>query len=534
MKTLAIIDDEIFFRKSVCTFLNKQGAYKIVGEANNGKDGISLIQETNPDIALVDISMPVMSGLEMIQSLSPKCRTKFILSTGFEDFEYAKQAISLGVKEYLLKPLDNGQLLECLEKISREIDEEKCRDSFIDDYFQTRDSYRHYVALDFFHKSIAGNCQPEEYSVLKKQIEIEKAETYLVLLLKIHDMEPSIWDMETDFSLLHSIMENICMEVFGSCYPFSLYVDYSRLHQYMILGTDSSAFDISLLRKLCMRLSKILKDTVQAYVTIFCGTPHGGDTGIRHSYEEALSALHNSMPESPETFCCFELKSTASDAVINSEFRNKIMILLRQKNIEELVDYLSDYFADIQNQNLHIRQTWIIASTLLMLLDNFITECGQRDTEFSVLQEAFDIYQNCETIEQLKSLILKTYESVLTHIQQNSVTGKSSLIKDVQDYIEKNYYQPNLRLETIASHFYVSPQYLSSLFSQESHTTLTAYINTCRMRKAKELLLQQAPSIQNTAALCGFTDSGYFSKCFRKYYGISPKNFLALTEKERN
>lgn len=79
----------------------------------------------------------------------------------------------------------------------------------------------------------------------------------------------------------------------------------------------------------------------------------------------------------------------------------------------------------------------------------------------------------------------------------------------------------------------MSPQHLSSLFSQENDTTLTAYIMDCRMKKAKELLLEQSPSIQHTASLCGFNDSGYFSKCFKKYYGISPKNFLMITEKSR-
>lgn len=135
---------------------------------------------------------------------------------------------------------------------------------------------------------------------------------------------------------------------------------------------------------------------------------------------------------------------------------------------------------------------------------------------------------NCENIEQLKKLLTDTYASVLEYLGKNTVSGKTSLIADIQLYIEQHYMDPELRLESIASYFFVSPQYLSTLFSQESHTTLSSYINTCRMHKAKEFLLQQSPSIQNTAALCGFTDAGYFSKCFKKFYGISPKNFLAL------
>ena len=118
MKTLMIIDDELFFRKSICSLIKKQENYEI----NNGASGAEMIRELKPDIALVDISMPVMDGLEMIRSLVSDCRTKFILSTGYNDFAYAKQAITLGVKEYLLKPVDNRELLDCLDKLSLEID----------------------------------------------------------------------------------------------------------------------------------------------------------------------------------------------------------------------------------------------------------------------------------------------------------------------------------------------------------------------------------------------------------------------------
>ena len=141
MKTLVIIDDEVFFRKSLINFLEKQNLYNIAGEANNGQAGIRLIENVKPDIALVDISMPVMSGLDMIAALGTDCHTRFILSTGYEDFDYAKKAISLQVRGYLLKPLDHRELMETLQKVSDEIDQENSRNSYVNNYFQFRDLY---------------------------------------------------------------------------------------------------------------------------------------------------------------------------------------------------------------------------------------------------------------------------------------------------------------------------------------------------------------------------------------------------------
>lgn len=528
MKTLMIIDDELFFRKSICSLIKKQENYEIIGEANNGASGAEMIRELKPDIALVDISMPVMDGLEMIRSLVSDCRTKFILSTGYNDFAYAKQAITLGVKEYLLKPVDNRELLDCLDKLSLEIDGERRRQGVISDYYQTRSLYQKHMALNFFGKAISGACPPEEFAVLKKQAELESTDWFMVLSLKLNNTNTAVWNWETDLSLCHSIMENICTEVLHQTYENLLYVDYSLSHQYIILGLKDSICEVSHLETLCEHLIKLLKETVHIPVSIFSGTPKHGAQGIKASYEEALSVQHTSSYKNLTVFKYYSPESLSPEIDITSDICQEILLLLRRKQEEQMVQYICATFDKMQESNCHIRKIHLTAALFITTLDDFITECGCSDLEFTGLQNALDSYRNCENIEQLKKLLTDTYASVLEYLGKNTVSGKTSLIADIQLYIEQHYMDPELRLESIASYFFVSPQYLSTLFSQESHTTLSSYINTCRMHKAKEFLLQQSPSIQNTAALCGFTDAGYFSKCFKKFYGISPKNFLAL------
>lgn len=196
MKTLVIIDDEIFFRKSLINFLEKQNIYNIAGEANNGQAGIQLIENVKPDIALVDISMPVMSGLDMIAALGTDCHTRFILSTGYEDFDYAKKAISLQVRGYLLKPLDHRELMETLQKVSDEIDQENSRNSYVNNYFQFRDLYTRQMQLNFFQKVISGTTiSPDDL----EKIPIHKTSDYLTILMEIHNANPEIWDEKGDF-----------------------------------------------------------------------------------------------------------------------------------------------------------------------------------------------------------------------------------------------------------------------------------------------------------------------------------------------
>lgn len=447
MKTLVIIDDEIFFRKSLINFLEKQNIYNIAGEANNGQAGIQLIENVKPDIALVDISMPVMSGLDMIAALGTDCHTRFILSTGYEDFDYAKKAISLQVRGYLLKPLDHRELMETLQKVSDEIDQENSRNSYVNNYFQFRDLYTRQMQLNFFQKVISGTT------------------------ISPDDLEQS-----------------------------------------------------------CLRLAGIYDNIAQISTFFCCGTPHEGVEGIRYSYEEALSVFHNRTASS-SGFLYFTPQSHSGDFTLKPLVYNDILIFLRQQNSPALCKYIDEYFNDIITKKIHIRQTWSVAAAFLTVLDGFITECSQRETLFPLLENALNTYQNCQSALQLKQLLQSTCKAVLDSLADEKNPRKSALVSQVQEYICLNFNQPDLRLETIASHFFVNPQHLSAVFSQESGVTLTSYINVCRMKKARQFLLEDSPSIQNVASLCGFSDSGYFSKCFRKYYGISPKNFVSLTEK---
>ena len=236
LKTLVIIDDEIFFRKSLINFLEKQNIYNIAGEANNGQAGIQLIENVKPDIALVDISMPVMSGLDMIAALGTDCHTRFILSTGYEDFDYAKKAISLQVRGYLLKPLDHRELMETLQKVSDEIDQENSRNSYVNNYFQFRDLYTRQMQLNFFQKVISGTTiSPDDL----EKIPIHKTSGYLTILMEIHSANPEIWDEKGDFSLLHTILENICREILQPVCKELIYIDYSQMRQYIIMEKSS-------------------------------------------------------------------------------------------------------------------------------------------------------------------------------------------------------------------------------------------------------------------------------------------------------
>ena len=531
MKTIVVIEDELFFRKSVCKILEKQKDFQIVGETNNGLSGAEMIRDLNPDIAIVDISMPLMNGLEMIRQVYSACKTKFILLTGYEEFDYAKQAVSLGCKEYLLKPLDTKQLLNSLAKIKEEIDSELSKELYAKNYFSARALYDQQKTLNAFHKIILGKNSDEEVSLMKNELRLDPGRPHAVLSFRLVQADPDVWDSETDDSLLYSITENICLEIFAAFFDAAVYIDFSRTQQYLIL--EASVPDVSVLHKTCKKFISILKDTAKLSFEAYCGNFHEGPGGIRISYEEALSLCRSGYGEEGGSVPVYDASSYNKESIITSAVHEQILFLLRQSDTKGLDTFFTSFFNRLEQNSCHIRQLMGIAFSFLSILQEFLFENSLQMNDFPNLQKAFNHYQDCRNTDQMKNFLIHIYRKAALQAATHMDNSNTPLIVNVKKYVQEHYQNPDLQLKTIAAQFYVSPQHLSSLFSQENDTTLTSYIMEYRMKKAKELLLEQSPSIQHTAYLCGFNDSGYFSKCFKKYYGISPKNFLIITEKSR-
>jgi len=173
--------------------------------------------------------------------------------------------------------------------------------------------------------------------------------------MEIHNANPEIWDEKGDFSLLHTILENICREILQPVCKELIYIDYSQMRQYIIME-KSSDFSFTDLEQSCLRLAGIYDNIAQISTFFCCGTPHEGVEGIRYSYEEALSVFHNRTASS-SGFLYFTPQSHSGDFTLKPLVYNDILIFLRQQNSPALCKYIDEYFNDIITKKIHIRQT---------------------------------------------------------------------------------------------------------------------------------------------------------------------------------
>lgn len=154
--------------------------------------------------------------------------------------------------------------------------------------------------------------------------------------------------------------------------------------------------------------------------------------GNKASYEEALSVQHNSSYKNLTVFKYYSREVLSQNMDITSDICRELLLLLRRKQGEQVIQYICSTFDRMQETNCHIRKTRLTAALFITVLDDFITECGCSDMEFTELQNALDSYRNCENIDQLKKLITDTYISALERFGKNTESGKTHLISDTR------------------------------------------------------------------------------------------------------
>lgn len=160
MKKIVIIDDEYFFRQALIKYVRSfKDEFTVVGDAGNGKLGIELIEQYHPEIILIDISMPQMTGFDVISYIQKQAlQTRFIIISGYDKFEYAQKAIQMGVQDFLLKPVTVESLHKSLRQTSERIDQEVKKDQNLEVLDKKKRNYqnymRHFAASQFVRKMV--------------------------------------------------------------------------------------------------------------------------------------------------------------------------------------------------------------------------------------------------------------------------------------------------------------------------------------------------------------------------------------------
>ena len=532
-----LVEDEMVIRRGIKNSIDweKEG-YIFCGEASDGELAYPMIIKEKPDILITDIRMPFMDGLELCKLVKKELpNIKILILSGYDEFDYAKEAIRLGVTEYLLKPISSGKLLEALNGVSESIRREKEDKDLVRKYMEEMRENTEHEKQKFFEQMIAGNLSMADALETGKKYEMNlSAGMYNLLLFRFtlgkenRKSGELLGEAEYAIEKLTERLE----------YVF----EFQR-------GVEGWAFLLMAdneeqMSERVKELSKDLEEIMKNYSTIAyfggIGQPVARLRELEESFREAERALAARFTMelnriiSVEDIRMAQNVDTLDDIEITSfgeieKTRTMLEKFLNNGAEDEIDEFVDVYINELPEENLKsvLMRQYIIMDAYIVMM-SFCEKIegieGEMQAQSEELKNSMKTIQTLEEIENYIRMLLKKIIGV-----RDTISGRrySDIIEIAKDQIRKTYMSDEISLNTIAAEVGMSPSYFSSIFSKEMGKTFVEYLTEIRMDRAKELLMCSSMKTSEIGYEVGYKDPHYFSYIFKKTQNCTPKEFRA-------
>ena len=528
MYKVIIADDESRVRSAV----NKLGDWKAIGldiaaEAQDGDELCELVDSHRPDIIITDLKMPGLSGAELIKKLGDEYREmKIIIISGFDDFEYAKQAISSKVVDYILKPIDEDSLNNALRKAVWDIEAEKQKAMENTSLKSRLDEALPYLKEKLFNKFVHGqDISEEEFFNLADIPDVKKeAGTYTVAVVVIENYLQLCAEVyKGNAQAFLFAVTNAINELLAGRNTVSFRNDRNENEIIIIFCGDENKESLFLvLEEIIDKLNELLKVRIFAGI----GLKYSSFRDVKHSLDEArtvlmqINIIEYGRVVFYEDIADYTIKGVKNLAKNESSF----LVAIENGNIALLRCAIEELYSDVAKAKyICIADIKKLNYDIVSLLEGLIENA---DAKSKFLEEIFRLRQKVELeldIDMIKRTMLAFIESVTTFISIKKRKNENGTIYKIHKHIEENF-TTKLTLSDLAHKFYWSEEYISKMFKEEFGMNLFEFIASLKIERAKELLVKGL-KIHEICDLLGFTDESHFSRAFKKNTGMSPKSF---------
>lgn len=531
-----LVEDEAIIRRGIKNKIPwETEGFEFVGEASDGELAYPMIKKTKPDIVITDIKMPFMDGLELAAIIKKEMPdTKIIILSGYNEFEYAKTAISIGVTDYELKPISSERLLETIKRVADIIREERAQKALLEEYERDNKESLELDKAKLFYALADNAMSPAEILEWGRQLGLDlTASYYTVILLKIIS---SVEENSYHEQLVEA--ERKMEEFLGTQECIYYFKRWGEGWFLLVRSEDEEVFG-DLLHGLKNYLSQLIPDGKSGSLHYFGGigstVQRLGD--VRQSFLSANRAfaarffanLNQVLTEDELKHSESEQRETddLKDINISNIDRRMLEDFLKVGNIEEAPIFLDAYFDKIgvgSYTSLMFRQYLMV--DMYISVSKFLEDLGGSS---QALMDKFgdveEIKMRIHSTDRVREYMKEVFTEALKMRDNLSRDKYSRLLKEAQHYVEKHYSDNEISLNMVASHVGISPSYFSTIFRQETGSTFVEYLTGLRMEKAKELLRCTNKKTAEIAYEVGYKDSHYFSYIFKKTQGLTPKDY---------
>ncbi len=533
-RSILIADDEELIRQGIkarLEYLDLMPA--ALYEAESGEQAIEILEQHKVDIIITDIRMAGMDGLMFIRNAKTMLpKLQFIILSGYAEFEYAEQAIHLGVNAYLLKPVSNENLKKAIEDSLQKIEEEEALRLSIREGTRSLAEKKDYMLDKAVNELLRNQLEVDNLRKIGKLAGIEfPLENQWSIVSVIHinseSYEQKCFDYK-DIDLIKFSIKNVFYEIEGEGRRL-IVNNLSNMNQLYVIFTNTNPARLRIeAEKVFTKLQNLLWKKMRVSLT-FGSSSITAQITAESSKEAQEAFLQRMIHGKLNLYFYDDIKILSAEQFPVSELHMLHQYIERHDagNIEFL---LNDIFSEdkIKRYNVaYIRIVWARIIQILITVSNPLFTNDPKNMEKLVLN--FEIF---ETFQSVKELINYLYLLILDSI---SVKGDIDInarnkIKLGIKYIQDNYNR-DISITELAEKFAISPNYFSTIFKKETGQTTVNYIKNLRLEKACEYLVRSDKSIAEISKEVGYEDSQYFFRVFKKSTSLTPLEYRRLHRK---
>ena len=522
---ILIVDDEKLERVLIHKgFAWKKHGFEVIGEAQSGAEALDFMSIHRPDIVLTDINMPDIDGLEFIEKAKEEFnhyRTKYVIITGYRDFEYAQRAVRLGVEDFLLKPINIQNVNEVMLKLKEKMESDALEIQKIHRLKESINKNKKILWESFLQRLVENHISKQEAQ--------NKLESYgYVHLLKQCvccniQMEQSMDDgtrQEYNQKIL-DILDAMHIE------PEIAFVHY--LGNTIVYFTKAKYEEIiQLMNMVKHKVGHLLSVHVNIGISQMCS----GYEGIHQAFRESEKALNARMMLAEDRSILYkdyvECKQTVNLADMNWED----FLFSVENGLEQQVDtFVDTYILQIKKTgNVDLQWLKFMTINILTKAEPILHKQGKSMSSLKELKNFDQDVERIYSIQDMENIIRKTLWIMIEANKNLKPKKGKQVIEEALNVIDKYIFNPEMGLSFVASKIFVNDSYLSRVFKQETGQALTSYVMKKRIDESIRLLNTSDLKVYEIAERIGITNAHYFSISFKKQMGMTVKQYKESRE----
>ena len=520
MIKVMVVDDEAIEREALTKIIERGiEDVQVVGQADNGIHAIQLARELEPDLILMDIQMPGLNGLEAIQQIqAQQPQIKYVIVTAYDTFDYARQALQLSVKDYLLKPSKTQEIVDMLQKVVHKIEQEKHVLRRHADEQRKLQHLQPVVEADLVTQLLFDHIHDIHVSEMLKMMSGDTAGSLFVIVVNVAPvLKPS--DGEATVSrdtvipsgeVYRAMKEQIRASASAWIGPMSAWQIPVIVFGDALQTYRSQAATI--VRRL-IQLSHTLRD-YRLFIGI--GGQYPTLEEVRSSYHEAL--LASASLDLPAKHSFYEAsKEHVNEPIVVALVEKQMIEEARRGNWLNVDHELLQVIHHYETAGAAVLATQQKVYELLFVLSRFMLEMGVRVAPL-------DVFAQASSYQQLKTKAIDCVQAMAKAFSDVKNQLAPDTMQIIKQYIREHAHE-DISLEAVAEQVRLSPFYVSKMFKEQFGANYIDYLTECRIDKAKQLLGDPDKSLKEIAFEVGYNDPNYFSRVFKKVTDLSPSDY---------